>query len=146
MQIADVLLALGRGSFFYDDQAAIREGREHDGVAYLGTPVTPGFIQVLQPATALSIGLVLEDGAVIWGDMVSVQYSGAAGRDPLFDPGKIEAVCREVLFERLIGLDAAQGAANCARALAFTDTGRLPLAIEYSVSQLGSSQGGEFAA
>jgi len=135
MQIADVLLAPGRGAFFYDDQAAIREGREQDGVSYLGAPITPGFAQVRQPSTALSIGLVLEDGMVIWGDMVSVQYSGAAGRDPLFDPAKIEAICRQVLIPRLVGLDAVQGAANCSTALAFTGSGRLPLAIEYGASQ-----------
>ncbi|TJW01750.1 MAG: hypothetical protein E5X42_31175, partial [Mesorhizobium sp.] len=31
MQIKDVLLAPGYGSFFYDDQAAIRAGASQDG-------------------------------------------------------------------------------------------------------------------
>ena len=135
MKIADVLFTPVRGAFLYDDQAAIRAGRMQDGVAYLGEPVTPGFTRVRQPSTALSIGLLLDDGMVIWGDLVSVQYSGAAGRDPLFDPVRIEALCREVLVPRLVGLDATQGAANCIRALAYTETGRLPLAIEYGASQ-----------
>ncbi|MEM6908989.1 MAG: methylaspartate ammonia-lyase [Pseudomonadota bacterium] len=135
MHISDVIFAPAQGAFFYDDQAAIRAGREHDGVAYRGDPITPGFTRVRQPSSALGIGLVLDDGAIIWGDMVSVQYSGAAGRDPVFVPDAIEAFCREVMVPRLIGLDAREGAANCAAALAFTDQGRLPLAVEYGVSQ-----------
>ncbi|NVE93471.1 methylaspartate ammonia-lyase [Altererythrobacter lutimaris] len=135
MQIIDVLFAPANGAFFYDDQAAIRAGREHDGVAYKGEPLTPGFTSVRQPSKALSIGLMLEDDAVIWGDMVSVQYSGAAGRDPLFEQAAILSFCREVLIPRLIGLDVSQGAEICDAALAFHDGARLPIAVEYGVSQ-----------
>jgi methylaspartate ammonia-lyase len=135
MRITDVIFAPARGAYFYDDLAAIRAGRKRDGMAYLGDPLTPGFTRVRQPASALGIGLVLEDGAVAWGDMVSVQYSGAAGRDPLFDPVHIEAVCRARVVERLIGMDASAGAANCAAAFAHPGDKRLPLAIEYGVSQ-----------
>ena len=135
MLIKDVLFAPARGGFFYDDQAAIREGRQQDGVAYRGEPLTPGFAQVRQPATALSVGLVLEDGAVVWGDMVSVQYSGAAGRDPVFVPEAIQAVSKERVVPRLIGRDAFDAAANCVAVFAFGEEGRLPLAIEYGVSQ-----------
>jgi len=133
--IQDVIFAPARGGFFYDDQAAIRDGRQQDGLAYLGAPLTPGFTRVRQPATALGIGLVLDDGAVVWGDMVSVQYSGAAGRDPVFDPAQIKQVCRDRVVSRLIGMDAAQGAQNCTSAFAFGDEGRLPIAVEYGVSQ-----------
>ncbi|KPP96285.1 methylaspartate ammonia-lyase [Erythrobacter sp. HL-111] len=135
MHIEKVIFAPARGGFFYDDQAAIRAGREMDGVAYLGEPLTPGFTSVREPARALGIGLVLEDGAVVWGDMVSVQYSGAAGRDPVFDPRAIEAVCRARVVPQLIGMEAAAGPDNCARAFAHGDEPRLPLAIEYGVSQ-----------
>ncbi|MEM6585103.1 MAG: methylaspartate ammonia-lyase [Pseudomonadota bacterium] len=135
MLIQDVIFAPVRGGFFYDDQAAIRQGRQQDGVAYLGEPVTQGFTKVRQPATALSVGLVLEDGAVVWGDMVSVQYSGAAGRDPVFIPQRIEAIARERVVPRLIGRDAADAARNCEDVFAFGEEGRLPLAIEYGVSQ-----------
>ncbi len=135
MQIVDVLFAPAKGAFFYDDQAAIRAGREQDGVAYRGDPITPGFTNVRQPSEALSIGLLLDEGAVIWGDMVSVQYSGAAGRDPLFQQAEILAFCREVLVPRLKGLDAGEGEKNCATALAFHEGQRLPLAVEYGVSQ-----------
>ncbi|MEE4206706.1 MAG: methylaspartate ammonia-lyase [Erythrobacter sp.] len=135
MRIEQVIFAPAWGAFFYDDQAAIRAGRTMDGVAYLGEPLTPGFNRVREPSRALGIGLVLGDGAVVWGDMVSVQYSGAAGRDPVFDPARIEAVCRERLLPRLIGMQAAAGAENCAFAFAHDARARLPLAIEYGASQ-----------
>ena len=35
-------------------------------------------------AEALSVGLVLEDGQIAWGDCVAVEFSGKAGRHPLF--------------------------------------------------------------
>lgn len=135
MHISQVIFAPARGGFFYDDQAAIREGRARDGVVYVGDPVTPGFTAVRQPSTALGIGLVLDDGTVVWGDMVSVQYSGAAGRDPMFVSETIEAICRSRVVPRLIGMDAANGADNCTQAFAFGAEGRLPVAIEYGVSQ-----------
>lgn len=135
MLIKDVLFAPARGGFFYDDQAAIRAGRKLDGVMYIGDPVTPGFAKVRQPATALSVGLALDDGAVVWGDMVSVQYSGAAGRDPLFVPEAIQAATQERVVPRLLGRDAVDAATNCAEIFAYGEEGRLPLAIEYGVSQ-----------
>ena len=101
--IQDIILAPAMGAFFYDDQAAIRAGVSHDGFDYLGTPQTPGFERVRQPATALSIGLLLDDGVICWGDMVSVQYSGAAGRDPLFEPDKIAALAAQIV--KLVALD-----------------------------------------
>ncbi|MDX8483445.1 methylaspartate ammonia-lyase, partial [Mesorhizobium sp. VK24D] len=82
MQIKDVLLAPGNGAFFYDDQAAIRSGATHDGFIYVGEPTTPGFNSIRIPASSLSIGLILPDETVVWGDMMNVQYSGAGGRDP----------------------------------------------------------------
>ena len=62
--IIDVIVAPAQGAFFYDDQAAIRDGRARDGAAYLGAPVTPGFPAVRIDAEALSIGLVLSSGGV----------------------------------------------------------------------------------
>jgi methylaspartate ammonia-lyase len=66
--IADVLIEPLLGGFFNDDQAALRVGaRDASRV----------------PAAAVGIGLVLDDGAVVWGDAVSVQYAGVGGRDPV---------------------------------------------------------------
>lgn len=98
LTVKDVILAPGNGSFFYDDQAAIRAGVVSDGFCYRGTPVTPGFASIRMPARSLSLGLVLSDGMIIWGDMMSVQYSGAGGRDPLFQIDAIESFTRSVVI------------------------------------------------
>ncbi len=135
MLITDVLFAPARGGFFYDDQAAIREGRKLDGVTYVGEPLTPGFTRVRQPATALSVGLVLDDGVTVWGDMVSVQYSGAAGRDPVFISERIQAITEQRVVPRLLGRSAAHAATSCAEVFDYGEEGRLPLAIEYGISQ-----------
>ena len=54
--------------------------------------MTPGFRQVREVAEALSVGLVLDSPStgsgcydqVAWGDCVAVEFSGKAGRHPLF--------------------------------------------------------------
>lgn len=84
MKIIDVICAKGRTGFYFDDQRAIKANADHDGFAYTGKPVTPGFTAVRQAGEAVSVMLVLEDGQVAFGDCAAVQYSGAGGRDPLF--------------------------------------------------------------
>jgi len=135
IEISRVLLAPGNGAFFYDDQAAIRSGVEKDGFRYLGTPHTPGFANVRVPAGSLGIGLVLSDGTVVWGDMMSVQYAGAGGRDPLFNTDDIARTATRWVVPRLVGLDPRDFLAACDIALAPADGARLPLAVEYGVSQ-----------
>ncbi|WP_035723595.1 methylaspartate ammonia-lyase [Bradyrhizobium sp. ARR65] len=134
-RIKDVILATGNGSFFYDDQAAIRAGVAHDGFLYVGNPLTPGFDSIRMPSRSLSIGLVLSDDVIVWGDMMSVQYSGAGGRDPVFHVDAIEAVSRSVVIPRLLAADVSRFLSACEDVLAYHDNRRLPLAIEYGVSQ-----------
>ncbi|WP_095090379.1 methylaspartate ammonia-lyase [Mesorhizobium sophorae] len=135
MQIKDVLLALGNGAFFYDDQAAIRAGAIQDGFSYLGEPITPGFTSIRVPANSLSIGLVLTDDTVVWGDMMNVQYSGAGGRDPLFDTKQISNLTSRVVAPRLLDVDASHYLEACAKVFEPYEHKWLPLAIEYGVSQ-----------
>ncbi|MER9408202.1 methylaspartate ammonia-lyase [Mesorhizobium caraganae] len=135
MQIKDVLLAPGSGAFFYDDQAAIMAGASQDGFIYLGEPLTPGFTSIRVPASSLSIGLVFDDGTVAWGDMMNVQYSGAGGRDPLFDANQISALTSGVVGPRLLDIDASRYLEACAKVFEPFEDKRLPLAIEYGVSQ-----------
>ncbi|TIX83061.1 MAG: methylaspartate ammonia-lyase, partial [Mesorhizobium sp.] len=97
MQIKDVLLVPGNGAFFYDDQAAISAGAMQDGFIYVGAPATPGFYSIRIPASSLSVGLVLTDDTIVWGDMMNVQYSGAGGRDPLFDTNQISGLTSRVV-------------------------------------------------
>lgn len=133
--IRDVILAPGNGSFFYDDQAAIRAGVEHDGFRYLGAPLTSGFMTIRMPSRSLSIGLVLSDDVIVWGDMMNVQYSGAGGRDPVFQVDTIEALTRSVVIPRLLAADVSDFLHACNRVLSYHEGKRLPLAIEYGVSQ-----------
>lgn len=134
--IRDVILAPGNGSFFYDDQAAIRAGVAQDGFRYLGEPRTHGFTTIRMPSRSLSIGLVLSDDMVVWGDMMSVQYSGAGGRDPVFQIDTIQTLTRSVVIPRLLAADVSNFLGACERVLAYHEDKRLPLAIEYGVSQV----------
>ncbi|RWP29707.1 MAG: methylaspartate ammonia-lyase [Mesorhizobium sp.] len=135
MQIKDVLLAPGNGAFFYDDQAAIRSGAIQDGFIYVGEPITPGFTSLRLPASSLSVGLVLADDIIVWGDMMGVQYSGAGGRDPLFETVQISELTSRVLVPRLLDVDASGYLNACAKVFEPFEQKRLPLAIEYGVSQ-----------
>ncbi|MER9281173.1 methylaspartate ammonia-lyase [Mesorhizobium sp. M0522] len=135
MQIKDVILAPGNGAFFYDDQAAIRAGAVQDGFIYTGKPLTPGFNSIRVPAAILSIGLVLMDETVVWGDMMSVQYSGASGRDPLFDISEISDLSARIAVPRLLEVDASHFLQACGSVFSYADQKRLPLSLEYGVSQ-----------
>ena len=84
MKIIDVVCSAGRTGFYFDDQRAIKGGAGHDGVFYVGTPVTEGFRSIRQAGESISVMIILEDGQVAYGDCAAVQYSGAGGRDPLF--------------------------------------------------------------
>ncbi|MER9826324.1 methylaspartate ammonia-lyase [Mesorhizobium sp. M0115] len=135
MQIKDVLLAPGAGAFFYDDQEAIKSGAIQDGFIYVGAPTTPGFKSIRIPASSVSVGFVLTDETVVWGDMMNVQYSGAGGRDPLFDTNQISDLTSSVVVSRLLDVDAFRYLEACAKVLEPHQHERLPLAIEYGVSQ-----------
>jgi methylaspartate ammonia-lyase len=91
VHITDVIAVPGTAAFFFDDQAAIRAGAQRDGLTYPGTPLTPGFERIRQPATAVSVLLVLSDGQIAHGDCVSVQYAGVGGREPLLDAPALAA-------------------------------------------------------
>jgi len=131
VRITDVLAVPVRGGFFTDDQAAIVAGAPHDGFGYAGTPVTPGFRTIRQPAQALSVLLVLEDGSVEHGDCAAVQYSGVGGRDPVLDAATARDVVLGPLADELRGRDVT-GFRDVAEELA-----ALPVhtAVGYGVSQ-----------
>jgi methylaspartate ammonia-lyase len=103
-QIIDVIAAPGAGAFFFDDQLAIRQGAARDGFAILGTPVTPGYEAVRQPATAVSVMLRLSDGYLAHGDCVAVQYSGVGGRDPVPNSEQLVSLLEGDVARELRGL------------------------------------------
>jgi len=82
--ITRVLAVPATGAYYSEDLAALQSTFIPLPDRYTARPVTPGFAAVRQVAEAVSIGLVLDDGRVAWGDCVAVAYSAKSGRDPVF--------------------------------------------------------------
>ncbi len=136
MKIVNVVCSGGRTGFYFDDQRAIKRGAGHDGVFYVGDPVTEGFRSVRQAGESISVMLVLEDGQVAFGDCAAVQYSGAGGRDPLFLAEDFIPVIEQYIKPQLVGKEADDFRGLCAMMEAIqVDGKRLHTAIRYGVSQ-----------
>ena len=136
MKIIDVICSAGRTGFYFDDQRAIKQGAGHDGVFYVGAPVTEGFRSVRMAGESISVMLVLEDGQVAYGDCAAVQYSGAGGRDPLFLAKDFIPVIETYIKPQLVGKEAKDFRALAAMMEAIQVEGkRLHTAIRYGVSQ-----------
>jgi len=67
------------------DLMAIKAGARQDGILFHGTPIAPGFTRIVEPATIISVMLVLDDGQIAFGDCADVILAGVAGRDPAFN-------------------------------------------------------------
>ena len=136
MKIIDVICSAGRTGFYFDDQRAIKQGAGHDGMFYVGAPVTEGFRSVRMAGESISVMLVLEDGQVAYGDCAAVQYSGAGGRDPLFLAKDFIPVIETYIKPQLVGKEAKDFRALAAMMEAIQVEGkRLHTAIRYGVSQ-----------
>lgn len=136
MKIFDAIFVAGNSAFYFDDQAAIKQGAKQDGFVYEGKPLTQNFNVIRQPGESISILLVLENGMVAKGDCVAVQYSGAGGRDPLFISKTYLPFLEQHLKPLLVGMDVSRFLTNSK----FFDQIRidgliLHTAIRYGVSQ-----------
>ncbi|MCP3720986.1 methylaspartate ammonia-lyase [Paraburkholderia sp. CNPSo 3281] len=103
--IQKVLASPGVGSFFFDDQAAIKAGAKRDGAAYIGKAQTPGFKAVREPSESVSVMFLLSDGYIAKGDCASVQYTGVGGREPRFHADQLAVQIEQELAPKLVGLD-----------------------------------------
>ena len=136
MKIIDIVCSPGRTGFYFDDQRAIKQGAGHDGVFYIGNPVTEGFRAVRQAGESISVMIVLEDGQVAYGDCAAVQYSGAGGRDPLFLAEDFIPVIDKFIKPKLVGKEADDFRGLCTMMEGIqVDGKRLHTAIRYGVSQ-----------
>ena len=136
MKIVDVVCSAGRTGFYFDDQRAIKQGAGHDGVFYVGAPVTEGFRSVRQAGESISVMIILEDGQVAYGDCAAVQYSGAGGRDPLFLAEDFIPVIDKYIKPTLVGKEADNFRKMAADMEAIQVEGkRLHTAIRYGMSQ-----------
>ena len=136
MKIKDVVCAAGSTGFYFDDQRAIKRGAGHDGMFYIGQPVTEGFSAVRMKGEAVSVMIVLEDGQIAFGDCAAVQYSGAGGRDPPFLAKDFIPIIEQYVRPMLLGREADDFRSLCAQMEAIEVNGkRLHTAIRYGVSQ-----------
>jgi len=136
MKIIDVICSAGRTGFYFDDQRAIKKGAGHDGIFYIGAPVTDGFTAIRQAGESISVMIVLEDGQIAYGDCAAVQYSGAGGRDPLFLAKDFIPIIDKYIKPELIGKEADNFRELCKMMEAIEVEGkRLHTAIRYGVSQ-----------
>lgn len=65
MKIKEIICSKSLTGFYFDDQAAIKKGADHDGFNYVGKPITDKFSAIRQKGEAVSIMFVLEDGQVL---------------------------------------------------------------------------------
>lgn len=137
MNIINVVAARGRTGFYFDDQAAIKQGAPTDGLLYIGDPVTPGFRTIRKAGESISLMLELADGQIAYGDCAAVQYSGAAGRDPLFLADDFIPVIERVVAPELLGqpVDDFKALADKIDQLRDEKGKRLHTAIRYGVTQ-----------
>ncbi len=136
MRIQRALAVAAWGGYFNDDLAAIRAGATKDGFSYIGQPVTPGFETIRHPTEAASIVLILDNGQVVVGDALTVQYAGAGGRVRRFQHREQILALREVC-EYLEGLKVSRFLSMCAdlEAQEFGDLALNRTAAHYGVSQ-----------
>ncbi|MDJ1433501.1 methylaspartate ammonia-lyase [Halostagnicola sp. A-GB9-2] len=136
MDIEAIHATPGYSGFFFDDQQAIKDGAEHDGFTYDGDPVTDGFDEIRQAGESIIVDLELADGLEVRGDCAAVQYSGAGGRDPLFQADAYAEVIEGPVNDILEGRDARAFLEN-AELLEELEIGgdQLHTAIRYGVSQ-----------
>jgi methylaspartate ammonia-lyase len=137
MRVKDVICAEGRSGYMHRDLAAIKSGKATpDGSLYRGEPMSPGFTRIIEPATIVSVMLVLEDGQVAFGDCADVILAGVAGRDPAFNArGHIDYLRAEVA-DALRGRDVSMFSQNAGEMERYARNGRpLHTAIRYGISQ-----------
>jgi len=137
MKVKEVICAAGRSGYMHRDLLAIKSGKaKPNGSLYEGAPMSPGFTRIIEPATIISVMLVLDDGQIAFGDCADVILAGVAGRDPAFNArGHIDYLQRDVA-SALRGRDVSAFRENAAEMDAYLYKGaRLHTAIRYGVGQ-----------
>lgn len=105
MQIERAFACPGTSAYYFDDLAAIRAGAQQDGFFYPGEPLTAGHGAIRQAGESISLMLELEDGVVVHGDAVSIQYSGVVGREPVLRSDTYAPLFDQEVAPKLAGLE-----------------------------------------
>src|SRR3954471_7912867 len=137
MKVKDVICAAGRSGYMHRDLLAIKSGKaKPNGSLYEGAPMSPGFTKIIDPATIISVMLVLEDGQIAFGDCADVILAGVAGRDPAFNAKDHIDYVRGEVADSLGGRDVGEFKSQAADMDKYTRGGqRLHTAIRYGISQ-----------
>jgi methylaspartate ammonia-lyase len=137
MKVREVICAAGRSGYMHRDLLAIKAGKgKPNGSLYEGEPMSPGFTRIIEPATTISIMLVLEDGQIAIGDCADVILAGVAGRDPAFNSKHHIDYVRSEVAPALRGRDISAFRSNAEEMDRFEHGGkRVHTAIRYGVSQ-----------
>src|SRR5215216_841658 len=113
MKVTNVICAAGRSGYMHRDLLAIKSGQgKPNGSLYDGAPMSPGFTRIIEPATTISVMLVLEDGQIAFGDCADVILAGVAGRDPAFNAKDHMEYVRTEVADALRGRDVSAFKAN----------------------------------
>ena len=102
-RIIRLLAVPAAGGYYAEDLAALQAKSIPLEARYTTAAVTPGFDWVRQVAQVVSVGVVLDDGQVAWGDCAAVAYGGQAGRAPLFSAARGLETLEKVVAPVLIG-------------------------------------------
>ena len=137
MKVKEVICAEGRSGYMHRDLLAIKSGKaKRNGSLFEGAPMSPGFTRIIEPATVISVMLVLEDGQIAFGDCADVILAGVAGRDPAFNSRHHIDYVRSEVADALRGRDVSRFRENAEEMDGFLHEGkRLHTAIRYGVSQ-----------
>jgi methylaspartate ammonia-lyase len=142
MKVKDVICAAGRSGYMHRDLLAMKSGKaKPNGSLFEGAPMSPGFTRIIEPATIISVMLVLEDGQIAFGDCADVILAGVAGRDPAFNAKDHIDYVRTEVADALRGRDVSTFRRNAEEMDAFEGRAsahggkRLHTAIRYGVSQ-----------
>lgn len=137
MEIVDILTCDGVGGFFYDDQAVMRAGASRHGEYYNAAPFTVGFSAGRMPARSLGVGLGMEDGKVLWGDAMSVQYPGVSGRNAPFEPDRYAQPLMEEWWPRFAHREASNFRENAHVTCSLLEELEMShVALEYGITQV----------
>lgn len=136
MKIGDVVFVAGLSGYFNKDLQAVKAGAKANGTFLEGKPLTPGYTQIVQAGSIISVMLVLDDGSVAIGECADVIFSGLAGRDPLFIPAEHLPMLESVVRPWLVGRDVATFRAHAEEIDGMQVEGkRLHTALRYGLTQ-----------
>jgi methylaspartate ammonia-lyase len=102
-KISQILTLPTAGAYYFDDLAALQGKSFSEAERYIARPITPGFKSVREPAEALAVGVVLENGIIGWGECTAVEFSAAAGRDPVFRSDIAQERISQLVIPQLLG-------------------------------------------